>query len=193
MRPRLVLCLCALVALVAAPSGAAQLEGGVDAVLKVGDLVDVLDTKVGCFAVTGEGKKGIVCALLNANGPIPRTYAAAIRADGRVYGYVIKANGEPKEVFERAPQAVGGGLALERAGRDIPGRPGQRFGLAGTSVLCEIVRVRSGPAVYRGIKAGCYRSTPGGFGIAVSDTFAGVFRFRTNGQPGPNVWVKFQP
>jgi hypothetical protein len=193
-RLRLALVVLAGIALAAPAHAAARTTGDIDQTIRVGDLVDVVGTKVGCFAARASGKVGIVCAHLDRNGPIPKTYAAAIRVDGAVYGYVITAGREPKRIFERMPQVAESPLVLDGDGRTYELGVGKTFALAGTRLACQIVNVTSGVApVYKGIKVGCFRATPGGYGIAVSDRFAGIFRFKRNGEAGANVFVKLQP
>lgn len=193
-RLRFVLAVLAGLALAAPAVADARPAGGVDQTIRLGDLVDVVGTKVGCFATREAGKVGIVCAHLDRNGPIPKTYAAAIRGDGAVYGYVITARREPKRIFERTPQAAGSPLLLEGGGRTYELGVGKTFALAGTRLACQIVNVTSDVAeVYKGIKVGCFKATPGGYGIAVSDRFAGIFKFKRSGEAGANVFVKLQP
>jgi hypothetical protein len=193
-RLSLVLLLLAGLALPAPAAGAAGTAGGIDQTIRVGDLVDVAGTQVGCFGAREDGKVGVVCALVDRGGPIPRTYAAAIRGDGAVYGYVITARREPKRLFERLPQVAASPLVLGGGGRTYRLGVGKTFALAGTRLVCQILNVTSGVAeIYKGIKVGCFKATPGGYGIAVSDRFAGVFKFKRNGEAGPNVFVKLQP
>jgi hypothetical protein len=190
----IVLVVLAVLALAAPSLAAAGPAGAPDRTIRVGDLVDVVGTKVGCVAAREDGKVGIVCAHLDRNGPIPRTYAAAIRGDGAVYGYVITARREPKRIFSRTVQVAASPLTVGGDGRTFSLGTGTTFALAGTRLACQILNVTSGvPDLYRGIKVGCFKATPGGYGIAVSDRFAGIFRFKRNGEAGPNVFVKLQP
>jgi hypothetical protein len=193
-RLSLVLLVLAGLALSAPASGAAGTAGGIDQTIRVGDLVDVAGTQVGCFGAREDGKVGVVCALVDRSGPIPKTYAAAIRGDGAVYGYVITAKRKPKRLFERVPQVAASPLVLGGGGRTYRLGVGKTFTLAGTRLVCQILNVTSGVTdIYKGIKVGCFKATPGGYGIAVSDRFAGVFKFKRNGEAGPNVFVKLQP
>lgn len=192
---RLSLALVALgLALTVPALAGARPVGSPDQTIRIGDLVDVVGTKVGCFAAREDGKVGIVCAHLDRNGPIPKTYAAAIRSDGAVYGYVISTKREPRRIFGRTPQLATAPLALDGGGRTYQLGVGRTFALAGTRLACQVLNVTSGvPDIYKGIKVGCFKATPGGYGIAVSDRFAGIFKFRRNGDAGANVFVKLQP
>lgn len=194
-RARLHLALVVLAGLaLAVPALAGARPVGVDTTIRVGDLVDVVGTKVGCFGAREDGKVGVVCAHLDANGPIPKTYAVAIRADGNVFAYVITAKRKPKRIFTRAPQVATSPLELQGDGRTIDLGVGKTFALAGTRVACQILNVTSDvPRVFKGIKVGCFKATPGGYGIAGSDRFAGIFKFKKNGEAGANVFVKLQP
>lgn len=193
-RLSLVLAVLAGLALAAPSLAGARSAGEPDQTVRIGDLVDVAGTKVGCFAAREDGKVGIVCAHLDRNGPVPKTYAAAIRGDGAVYGYVITAARKPRRIFERTPQVAAASLVLAGGGRTYELGVGKTFTLAGTRLACQIVNVTSGVAdVYKGIKVGCFKATPGGYGIAVSDRFAGIFKFKRNGEAGANVFVKLQP
>jgi hypothetical protein len=48
------------------------------------------------------------------------------------------------------------------------------------------------------LKVSCWRATetsglPNDYGVSISDTFAGVFKFDTRGHAAGNVFVRFQP
>ena len=175
--------------LVLAIAGAATQAGGAGAAhqssiaLKIGDAVDVVGTKIACYAIHSSGKDGMACVLLKGSNPAPGTYGAGLAVDGSPVITFIKANGTGTTVFKRKPQA---------AKKVYRVQVGDRFGLvisSSVSLGCQVINVTStlvGP-LYRGIKVSCYRATataplPSTYGISISNKIAGWFRFDAQGR-----------
>jgi hypothetical protein len=146
--------------------------------LKVGDAIDVVGTKIACFAINSSSKDGVACVLLKSSKPMIGSYGVGLAVDGTVTLNKLKADGTGAPVFKRKPQAR---HTVYKA------RVGDLFGLqidSTTSLGCRVLNVTStlaGP-VYRGVKVSCWRATataplPGTYGVSISDKMAGVFRF----------------
>lgn len=185
----------AALAIVAAGAGAAA---GLQAipVLKVGDTVDVLGTKIACFAVRASGKDGFGCFEADSKGLIAKTYGVAIAEDGTVTINRVNADGSTTRVYRHTPRP----LLPARAGKYVKLGPGRAFTLSGTSLICEILKITDPavPALYRGTKVACYLARASGpkpntYGVAVSNRFAGVYRITAAGKPGADVAIKKQP
>ncbi len=188
-----------VIVLAAWPAAAGAMPLGGNVGIKVGDAVDVVATKLACYAVKASGKSGVVCFKLDAKGLDPGTFGVGIAQDGTVTAYKINAKREPKRILKREPQsATGPDLALTTA-KTIRLRSGTTFQLKGTSILCQILTVTSGVApLYRGTKVGCFRADgvgplPRSNGVAVSGKFAGAFAFKANRKPGPSFFERKQP
>ncbi|HSP73875.1 MAG TPA: hypothetical protein VLN26_15990 [Gaiellaceae bacterium] len=150
--------------------------------LKVGDAIDVVGTRIACFALRSNGKNGMACVLLEGSDPIVGSYGAGLAVDGTAVLNKIKADGTSADVFRRKLQAA-------RTVYKV--KTGDLFGLKITntvSLRCRVIDVTATnlEAVYRGVKVSCWRATatrplPNTYGISISDRFAGVFRFDAKG------------
>lgn len=162
--------------------------------LSVGDAVDVLNTRIACYAIRSNGKVGMACTLLRGSKPITASYATALAADGTAVVTKVKSDGSGAKVFKRRLQDR---ARVYRAG------VGDLFGLQLTSrvsIGCRVIRVTSAlvQPLYRGLKVSCWRATaatplPKTYGVSISDRFAGVFRFDAKGRVTTWGWVRKQP
>jgi hypothetical protein len=151
--------------------------------LKVGDAIDVVGTKIACFAINSSAKDGMACVLWKSSKPITGSYGVGLAVDGTVTLNRLKADGTGAPVFKRKPQAR---HTVYKA------RVGDVFGLqidSKVSLGCRVLNVTSTlvGAAYRGVKVSCWRATattplPGTYGISISDKLAGVFRFDAKGR-----------
>ena len=179
-----------LVALAAA--AAASFAGGAGAgnaiQLKIGDAVDVLNTRVACYAITSNGKDGIGCLLItNAGKPIAGSYSVGLAVDGTAVLNKVNADGSSAHVFKKRLPAghTAAGGAIYRV------KPGQSFGLPvhdDVVIGCKVLNVTSTSVapVYRGIKVSCWYATatapvPNSYGVSISDKLAGVFKITPSG------------
>lgn len=145
--------------------------------LKIGDAVDVVGTKIACYAINSNGKNGVACVLLARSGkPVTGSYGAGLAVDGTAVITKIKADGSGAPVFKRK---------LQRAAKVYRVRAGDVFGFqidANISLGCQVINVTStlvGP-LYRGVKVSCFRATatkalPSTYGVSISDKMAGVY------------------
>lgn len=151
--------------------------------LKVGDAIDVVGTKIACFAINSSSKDGMACVLWKSSKPMTGSYGVGLAVDGTVTLNKLKADGTGAPVFKRKPQAR---HTVYKA------RVGDLFGLqidSKTTLGYRVLNVTStlvGP-VYRGVKVSCWRATttaplPGTYGVSISDKMAGVFRFDAKGR-----------
>jgi len=197
MRRRLLLVPLAAAAAVSLPGGAGA---GTAIKLKIGDAVDVLNTRVACYALTSNGKDGIGCLLItNAGSPIAGSYTVGLAVDGTAVLNKVNADGSSSHVFKKrlpAGHSTAGG-AVYRV------KPGESFGLpVGGSVAigCKVLDVASTSVapVFRGIKVSCWYATatapvPNTYGVSISDKMAGVFRFTSSGTIGSWGLMRQQP
>ncbi len=150
--------------------------------LKIGDAVDVVGTKLACFAIRSNSKDGMACVLWANGKAVVGSYGAGLAVDGTAVLTHIKADGSGQQVFKRR---------LQRSGTVYRASVGDVFGLQISSTVslgCSVLNVTStlvGP-LYRGIKVSCWRATstaplPNTYGVTISDKLAGVFRFDTKG------------
>jgi hypothetical protein len=169
--------------LVLAIAGAAAQAGGAGAArqssiaLKIGDAVDVVGTKIACYAIHSSGKDGMACVLLKGSKPAPGTYGAGLAVDGTAVITFIKANGTATPVFKRRLQAT------KRVYRV---HVGDSFGLQITPSValgCQVINVTSTlvAPMYRGLKVSCFRATathalPNTYGVSISGKVAGWYR-----------------
>lgn len=162
---------------------AASAESRKSIPLKVGDAIDVVGTKIACFAITSNSKDGIACVPWKSSKPVTGSFGAGLAVDGSVTLTKIKADGTGAPVFKRKPQAR---HTVYKAG------VGDLFGWqidSQVSLGCRVLNVTStlvGP-LYRGVKVSCWRATattplPGTYGVSISDKMAGVFRFDAKGR-----------
>lgn len=196
-------CLLALISLLAlaalasplAGSGAGPRAGSAQVVIKVGDAVAIHGTHVGCYGVTDDRRDGIVCFKVDSKGFTPGTFGVGIAEDGTSTAYKIRENRTPRRIFRRMLQGFQAPAAASAEAKTIVLGVGKVFNLKGTSILCQIVKITTGVApLYRGVKVGCFRADSAGalpntYGVAVTDKFAGVFRFKANRDVGADVFV----
>ena len=150
--------------------------------LKIGDAVDVVGTKVACFAINSNGRDGVACVLWKGSKAAVGTYGVGMAVDGTVSLNRVNKDGSGTPVFKRRPSAA---HAVYKVG------VGDGFGLQISSSValgCKVINVTSTlvAPVYRGPKVSCWRATataplPGTYGVSVSDKMAGVFRFDSKG------------
>lgn len=162
--------------------------------LSLGDAVDVLHTKIACYALKSNGKAGVACILLKGSKPQARSYGIGLAADGTAVVNRIKRDGSATRVFKRR---------LQSHSRVYRVRTGDLFGLQLTnrvSLGCRVLRITSKQVkpLYRGVKVSCWRATataplPKTYGVSISDKFAGVFRFDAKGRVTSWGWVRKQP
>ena len=152
--------------------------------LKIGDAIDVLNTKVACYAINSNGKDGVACVLLDAKGrPLAGSFGAGLAIDGTAVLTKINKDGTSTQVFKRK-------AAARRTVYRV--RPGDVFGIQITSKValgCHVLNVTSTlvEPLYRGVKVSCWRATATTplaktYGISISDKFAGAFRFDARGR-----------
>ena len=104
---RLLLVTLFIAALTVFPSSAGAMPvGGGNVLIKVGDAVDVVATKLACYAVKASGKAGVVCFKLDAKGLDPGTVGVGIAQDGTVTAYKVNAKREPQRILKREPQSA---------------------------------------------------------------------------------------
>ena len=160
--------------------------------LKIGDAIDVVGTRIACFAIKSNGKNGRACVLLKGSTPIVGSYGAGLAVDGTAVLNKIKADGTADQVFKRRLQAA-------RTVYKV--KTGDLFGFQITNTLslgCRVINVTQTnvAAVYRGVKVSCWRATatqplPNTYGVSISDKFAGVFRF--DGKGNVTSWGLMKP
>ncbi|HVN60673.1 MAG TPA: hypothetical protein VMT59_05385 [Gaiellaceae bacterium] len=165
--------------------------------LKIGDAVDVLGTRVACFAVRSSGKDGVGCLLWGKDKPLAGSYSVGLAVDGTAVLSKIKADGSSQQIFKRKP------AARSRAAKVYRVNVGDVFGLQITSKIalgCKVINVADASAapVYQGVKVSCYRATaesplPSSLGVSISDKFAGVFQFDSKGAVSSNGIMRTQP
>ncbi len=164
-------------------------------VVSVGDAMAITGTKVVCYALSGQGEKGIACFLIGKNGLTPGTYGAALSASGKAAVDRVKPDGSPEKIFSRSLKSA---TAPKSHIYNI--RVGDIFGfkIPNGSLGCSVIEVTTGDPHFRGRKVACWLANtknafPKSYGIAVSNTFAGLFGFDAQGNPGLDVYEKFQP
>jgi hypothetical protein len=162
--------------------------------LKVGDAIDVVGTKVACFAITSNAKDGIGCVLWKQQKPMPGTFGAGLAVDGSATLTKLNPDGSGTTVMTRHPQA---------RRKVYQARVGDVFGWqisSTTSLGCRVLNVTSAAVapVYRGIKVSCWRATstsplPNTYGVSISDSMAGIFRFDAKGNVSTWGVIRRQP
>jgi len=170
----------------AAPSAGAQAQKRFE--IKVGDTVDIVGTKVACFAVRADNGIGIGCFKATAKGLIPGTYGAGLATDGRIAVQKVNAKGEPAKVWSRKLSS--------RGARYLKANYGDVFHLQESRVYCDVVKVLPSESKLPGIKVGCYLAAKAplvkSYGFAISDRYLGIFRWKTP-DVAADVLVKYQP
>jgi hypothetical protein len=158
--------------------------------IEAGDTAVVVDSKVVCSASTARGHVRVACFKSAAGKPIEGSIGISIADTGRVAVNRVEGDGSVAGVFQRSPQGAGGVFRVYF---------GDRFRVAGTPILCDVIRgLATSPPLFRGLKTRCYRTNLRGpvlqsFGVVVSDRFAGVFAFDRFGAPGRDVYIQKQP
>jgi hypothetical protein len=165
--------------------------------LKVGDAVDVLGTRVACFAVHSNGKDGVGCLIWGKNKPLVGSYSVGLAVDGTAVLSKIKPDGSAQRIFKRTPQVHA------RAAKVYRLTVGDVFGLQITSKIalgCKVINVADASVapIYQGVKVTCYRATaasplPNSLGVSISDKFAGVFGFDAKGAVTSAGIIRAQP
>lgn len=186
-------------AAVAAVSLAGSAGAGNTTQLKIGDAVDVLNTRVACYALNSNGKDGIGCLLLANGKPIPGSYSVGLAVDGTAVLNTVNADGSSTHVFKKrlpASRSVSGGTIYRV-------KSGGSFGIpvsGGVVIGCKVLNVTSTSVapVYRGVKVSCYFATasapvPNRYGVSISDKMAGVFKITPSGQISTWGLMKTQP
>ncbi len=176
------------------PAGASS-QGTVR--LKIGDAVDVLGTKIACFAIKSNGKNGVGCVLWGADKPLVGSYGAGLAVDGTAIVNRIKPDGTSATVFKRKLQSAA------RTQKVYKLRVGDVFGFPIDSTVnlgCKILNITDSTVapIYRGVKVSCWLATetapvPSSWGMSISDKFAGVFQFDAKGNVSPRGSMKRQP
>ena len=166
--------------------------------LKIGDAVDVVGTRVACFAVKSNGKDGVGCVIWGNSKPLPGSYSVGLAVDGTAVLSKLKPDGSAQQIFKRKPAASG-----RAAGKVYRLGAGDVFGLQITSKIalgCKVINVADASVapVYQGVKVSCYRATaesplPNSLGVSISDKFAGVFQFDAHGAVTSNGIMRTQP
>ena len=187
-------------ALVAGTAAAAPAASTSTRPLAIGDTITVTGTRVVCFALVSSGKNGVACVLFDKQTePIRGTYGVGMAVDGTTILNQITADGTPKIVVKRKPQA-----AARRSARVYAAAPGDVYLLpidATHKLACKVTDVKPGQAVplYRGIKIACWRivrtglPVPSSDAIQISDRMAAIVHADTKGVFGSTVLVKRQP
>ena len=185
------------VALVTVLSVSASAASQKSVQLKIGDAVDVVGTRVACFAVKSSGKDGVGCLIWGKDKPLAGSYSVGLAVDGTAVLSTIKADGSTQQIFKRKPAVRG------RAAKVYRVNVGDLFGLQITSTIalgCKVIKVADASVapVYQGVKVSCYRATaesplPDSLGVSISDKFAGVFQFDAKGAVTSNGIMRTQP
>ena len=119
MNRRLLLLALAALAAVSLAGGAGA---GTTIQLKIGDAVDVLNTRVACYALNSNGKDGVGCVLLANGKPIPGTYSVGLAVDGTAVLNKITADGSTTHVFKKRLPAS---RSARRTGRSTGSSPAE--------------------------------------------------------------------
>jgi len=165
--------------------------------LKLGDAVDVVGTRVACFAVKSNGKDGVACVIWGKGKPLVGSYTVGLAVDGTAVLGKIKPDGSSQQIFKRRLESRSRSAKVYKLG------VGDVFGLQITSKIalgCKVINVADpsvGP-IYQGVKVSCYRATadnplPNTLGVSISDKFAGAFQFDAKGGVSSNGIIRAQP
>lgn len=165
--------------------------------LSIGDAVDVVGTKIACFALTSSGKDGVGCVLWSGKKPIAGTFGVGLAVDGTAVVNRVKPDGTAQRIFKRRLQSHARAVKVYRV------RVGDVFGFPidnTRSLACRVINVtdKNLAAFYRGVKVSCWRATataplPRSYGVSISDSFAGAFAFDANGKLEPSGFLRRQP
>lgn len=170
--------------------------------LKIGDAVDVVGTRVACFAIESNGKNGIACVIWSKqNEPLVGSYGVGLAVDGTAVLNRIKADGSSQTIFKKRTTASAASPAAAQTVHKV--KVGEGFGLpAGKNVIlgCQVLNVtsKSLAPLYRGVKVSCWLATatapvPNEYGVSISDKMGGVFKFTKEGKLSTWGIVKRQP
>jgi len=143
------------------------------AALRLGDVVDVLGTRIACDATVGtvslKGKRLVGCYVVDDKGaPAVGSYAPALAVDGEIV--IVKVSAKAPVVFRRTLAS-----ATSPAGRYLKATVGSRFALVGTDLACGVTRGE------RGITASCFKLTRGTrtantYGFAIANRVVTILR-----------------
>jgi hypothetical protein len=148
--------------------------------LRLGDVVDVLDTRIACDATVGtvslKGKRLVGCYVVDDRGaPAAGSYAPALAVDGEIV--IVKVSAKATVVFRRTLAS-----ARSRAGRYLKATVGSRFALTGTDLSCGVTRGE------RGITASCFELTKGTrtantYGFAIANRLVSILTVDAQHRP----------
>jgi hypothetical protein len=165
--------------------------------MKLGDSVDVLNTKIGCFMEPGDkNQRTLVCELATTHGAIKGTYGIGISAQGDTV--VSKVNNKGTAVALWAGRVKASARMVTATYFQLKAGDAFGFPVGNRFVGCNIIDLSTGGATFSGRRVVCFRSLngkplPNSFGVVLSDKFVGSFRFKANGDIGPNAYVRLQP
>ncbi|HET7568022.1 MAG TPA: hypothetical protein VFJ91_08540 [Gaiellaceae bacterium] len=167
--------------------------------LRIGDAVDVLGTRIACFAITSNSKDGIACLLWKGGKVLPSSFGVGLAVDGTAVVNRIDAKGNSTKVWKKRLPASRGAAS----GKVYKIGVGGGFGIPVSSEVvlgCEVLNVTSTAVepLYRGVKVSCWPATatkavPNRYGVSISDRFAGVFKITPQGSMSTWGYVKRQP
>lgn len=198
---RIVAVLAGLAAVAAVGIGATSSDAGNPAAIKLetGDAVDVVGTRVACFAIVSNAKPGIACVIWSKkNAALPGSYGVGLAVDGTAVLNRIKADGTAESLFKKRLPASRSATA-----KVYKVNVGEAFGLpapGGNALGCQVLNITSTSLapIYRGPKVSCWLATatkplPNRYGVSISDKMAGVFRFTATSEVSTWGIVKPQP
>jgi hypothetical protein len=164
--------------------------------LKIGDTVDVLNTRIVCFAAKSNGKPGIGCVIWSKrNRPLAGSYSVGLAVDGTAALNRIKVDGSLQTLFK--DRALTAAHTVHRL------KVGEGFGLpapGGNALGCQVLNIttKTLARIYHGVRVSCWlatatRALPNRYGISISDKMAGIFKFTPKGTVSTWGLVKPQP
>ena len=183
MKSRIVLVACGALAF-AASAGAD--EGGV--LIGIGDSFAVKGTATVCTAVRLSDGDAIQCLKTLHGSPVTGGLGFSIYASGRVRLFRFRAT-DPMTIVERHSTIPGPDVPSQsttpRRLTVVPNSPQSDVLLSGSSVICVVFKLTTGPKLTRGVQVECtYHTTqvvPGSYGAGVSDAYASMFSFDSQG------------
>jgi hypothetical protein len=187
MKPAVLLATLATTLVASAPAAAAPTVR-----LRIGEAVDVLGTRIACFAVKSSGKVGIACVLLGPKQPVAGSVGVGLAADGTAVLTRIRSDGSGAPILRRKSEMA----RVHRLG------VGRTFAIPVTATVdlgCKVINVTdtSLAPLYRGVKVSCWRADtgplPSSYGVSISDRMAGIFRFDAQGRVSAEGVVRRQP
>jgi hypothetical protein len=157
--------------------------------LRLGDVIDVLDTRIACEATVGtvtlKGKRLVGCYVVDDKGaPAVGSYAPALAVDGEIV--IVKVAKRPSVVFRRTLESVS-----SSRGRYLKAAVGASFALAGTDLGCGVTRGE------HGITASCFELTSGRrsantYGFAIANHLVTILRVDAAHRPH-TVYTQAEP